>query len=127
MTVQEIQKLQVGNLIMIGDRIAVVDRISRIWPIAIGRTVIKYEGSYPGFIDIPNCGWCATDCPELNEKRHYTPLEDFHGIPIPENFEKINGVNLWNVPKVVESYQFVHLYQNEWNRYEEFKYDWKLK
>ena len=129
---EEIRQLQVGNLIMVGDMIAVVDRVTMLTPGMcqdVDRPVIMYEGHYQDFERMADggIGWVTTDCPEFNERMRPTPLEDFHGIPIPENFEKLNGVNLWNDPKAVEAYQFVHLYQNEWNHYEGFKFDWRLK
>lgn len=56
MTVQEIQRLQVGNLIIIGEdenvMIVVVDRISRLTSVIckeVDRPVHLYEGHYLDF------------------------------------------------------------------------------
>ena len=136
MTIQEIQQLQVGNLIMIGEddnaMIAIVDRVTRLIPAIckdVNQVVRLYEGHYLDFEDMKGggVGWCTSDNPEFNEKIRPMAPEHFHGIPIPPNFEEINGVHLWNDPKAVETYEFVHKYQNEWNHYEGIKEDWKLK
>ncbi len=68
--------------------------------------------------------WLISDDEEYNKERHLMGLENFEGIPIPEDFEELNHVNMWNDPKAVENYQFVHCYQNEWNHYEHYKNDW---
>lgn len=136
MTIQEIQQLQVGNLIMIGEddnaMIAIVDRITRLIPTIcedVNQVVRLYEGHYLDFENMKDGGisWCTSDNPEFNEKIRPMMPEHFHGILIPPNFEEINNVHLWNDPKAVETYEFVHKYQNEWNHYEGIKDDWKLK
>ena len=131
MTIQEIQQLQVGNLIMIGEMVAMVDRITRVThmmdPI-VDKVMRIYEGHYISFENMEDgIGWFTTDNPEYNASVRCMSLEHFHGIPIPPNFEEINNVHLWNDPKAVENYQYIHLYQNEWNRYEGIKDDWKRK
>lgn len=136
MTIQEIQQLQVGNLIMIGENenamVAIVDRITRLIPAIckdVNQVVRLYEGHYIDFekMEDGGIGWCTSDNPEFNEKIRPMMPEHFHGIPIPSNFEEINNVHLWNDPKAVENYEFVHKYQNEWNHYEGIKDDWKLE
>lgn len=132
----EIRQLQVGNLIMIGEdenaMVAIVDRITRLIPAIrkdVNQVVRLYEGHYLDFKGLVDggLGWCTTDNEEFNTGHRLMAMSNLHGIPIPENFEKLNGVNLWNDPKAVEAYRFVHLYQNEWNHYEGIKEDWKLK
>ena len=130
MTIQEIQQLQVGNLIMIGEMVAMVDRVTRVTHMmdpTVDKVIRVYEGHYVDFERMKDggFGWFTTDNPEYNASVRCMSLEQFHGIPIPENFEEINGTHLWNDPKAVETYQYIHLYQNEWNRYEGIKDDWK--
>ena len=136
MTIQEIQQLQVGNLIIIGENenamVAIVDRITRLIPAIcedVNQVVRLYEGHYLDFERMKDggIGWFTSDNLEFNEKIRPMMPEHFHGIPIPPNFEEINDVHLWNDPKAVETYEFVHKYQNEWNHYEGIKEDWKLK
>ena len=97
MTIQEIQQLQVGNLIMIGEddntMIAIVDRITRLIPVIckdVNQVVRLYEGHYLDFEDMKDggVGWCTSDNPEFNEKIRPMAPEYFHGIPIPPNFEE---------------------------------------
>ena len=134
MTVQEIQKLQVGNLIIIGEgdnaMVAVVDRISRLTPVIckdVDRPVRLYEGHYLDFEKMKDggFGWCTTDSPEFNEKIRPMLLEHFHGIPIPEDFEKINDTKM--IPLLRGALTFVHEYQNAWHNSIGIKDDWKLK
>lgn len=134
MTVQEIQKLQVGNLIIIGEddnaMVAVVDRISRLIPAIcndVDRPVRLYEGHYLDFEKMKDggFGWCTTDSLEFNEKIRPMLLEHFHGIPIPEDFEKINDTKM--IPLLRSALTFVHEYQNAWHNSIGIKDDWKLK
>lgn len=129
---QEIRKLQPGNLILIDDMVAIVLKTAIIpagYPDnPTGHDLRTYEGTYIWEKDMkgPVISWFTTDSPEYNEGWRLMPLDQFHGLPIPENFEKINGVNLYNDPKIVETLEFVHNYQNEWNRLEDCIVDWKL-
>jgi len=125
MTIEELKKLQVGNAIYIAGMVAFVDTIFR--ENVDGKWIMFYGGHYRCFEDLSGkecLAWLISDDEEYNKERHLMSLENFEGIPIPEDFEELNHVNMWNDPKAVENYQFVHCYQNEWNRYEHYKNDW---
>lgn len=132
MTPQEIRKLQPGNLILIGDMEALVQRVTFVpdhhREFNNEVSMFIYEGSYKWSEKMADggFGWITTDNEEFNTEHRLMAMSNLHGIPIPEKFEKINGVNLYNDPKAVEIYEFVHLYQNEWNRLEDRVVDWKL-
>jgi len=133
MTPHEIRKLQPGNLILIDDMVALVQEVAFVpihHPEFNNETPMYiYEGSYKWGEKMADggFGWITTDNEEFNTEHRLMAMSNLHGLPIPENFEKINGVNLYNDPKAVEIYEFVHLYQNEWNRLEDRIVDWKLK
>ena len=127
MNIQEIKKIQVGNLIMVNDQVAVVDTIARYNE--NGTWVRCYEGHYKAFEkmegEIP--GWVFTTDENINKQWNYTSLENVKPLPIPANFEKLNQINLYNDPMAVSIYQYVHLYQNEYNKVEDCKEDWVIE
>lgn len=127
MNIQEIKKIQVGNLIMVNDQVAVVDTITRYNE--NGTWVRCYEGHYKAFEkmegEIP--GWTFTTDGNINKEHNFTSLENVKPIPIPANFEKLNQINPYNDPMAVSIHQYVHLYQNEYNKVEDCKEDWVVE
>lgn len=130
MTTHEIQQLQVGNYLLIGDMLAFVARVSII-PADhrdnhVGRTVRIYEGAYNWGKKLADggIGWMTSDSPEFNEDYRLMSLDEFHGIPIPDDFEDVNDTEIpydaW------KKTQYVHQYQNWWSIFNEPKDDWVI-
>ena len=130
MTTQEIQQLQVGNYLLIGDMLAFVARVS-ILPADhqdnhVGRAVRIYEGAYNWGKKLADggIGWMTSDSPEFNKQYRLMSLDEFHGIPIPEDFGEVNHTSVpsdvWN------RIQYVHQYQNAWSMAFEPKDDWVI-
>ena len=130
MTIQEIQHLQIGNYILIDDMLAFVVRTSIIpadhQDNHTGKTVRLYEGIYDWGKKLADggFGWVTTDSPEFNKQHRLMSLDEFHGVPIPDDFEEVNDTDIpcdtWN------QIEYVHQYQNVWNLSNEIKYDWVI-
>lgn len=130
MTTQEIQHLQMGNYILIGDMLAFVVRTSIIpadhQDNHTGKTVRLYEGIYDWCKKLADggLGWVTTDSPEFNKQHRLMSLDEFHGIPLPDDFEEVNNTDIpcdtWN------QIEYVHQYQNTWNFFNKLKDDWVI-